>query len=60
LLSANPAEAGLNGKRLAVAITAMFEAWSDGKGPPHLVQRIRWALAQPQDEIAYAQWFFAQ
>lgn len=28
-----------SGKRIAVAITAMFEVWPDGKGPPNLVQR---------------------
>jgi peptidoglycan/xylan/chitin deacetylase (PgdA/CDA1 family) len=27
-----------NGKRIAVAVTAMLETWSDGKGPPYGVQ----------------------
>jgi len=28
-----------NGRKVAVAITVMFEVWPDGKGPPNLVQR---------------------
>lgn len=28
-----------NGRRLAVAITVMFEVWPEGEGPPNLVQR---------------------
>jgi len=35
----SPYAAWPNGKRLAVAITAMFEVWPEGKGPPNLVQR---------------------
>jgi peptidoglycan-N-acetylglucosamine deacetylase len=27
-----------NGKRIAVAVTVMFETWSDGKAPPYSVQ----------------------
>jgi len=28
-----------NGRKVAIAITPMFEVWPDGKGPPNLVQR---------------------
>jgi peptidoglycan-N-acetylglucosamine deacetylase len=28
-----------NGKKVAIAITPMFEVWPEGKGPPNLVQR---------------------
>jgi allantoinase len=30
-----------NGRKMAIAITVMFEVWPDGKGPPNLVQRMQ-------------------
>lgn len=53
-----------NGKRLAVAVTAMFEVWPDGKGPPNLVQRTQvkpgttdhQAITWPQYSGRYGAW----
>jgi allantoinase len=43
-----------NGKRVAVAVTVMFETWSDGKAPPYSVQAT--ALRPGSEDFAGKAW----